>query len=273
MAHAAKPGHGDPEREPAPRVRLGALDLEAHLRDPARKQAFVTPMFDVIAPKYDAFTRWFSFGMDAVWKRSAIHAASRPLGEGAAVQRALDLAAGTGDLAIGIARALPSARVTAIDASARMIEAANARLLSTAGDVPSRITTMVGDMTSTGLPDASMDVITAGYGLRNVPDATQAIAEMRRVLRRDGRLVLLDFYRPESQVWRALFLGYLQLAGNAVGWLWHRDPVVYGYIARSIEHFMSWQAMSALLTQHGFRVVHVERHLLGGVALHEAIAD
>ena len=85
--------------------------------------------------------------------------------------------------------------------------------------------------------------------------------------------MLLDFYRPESALWRAVFLGYLRWAGNAVGWWWHRDPVVYGYIARSIEHLMSWQQCSALLSRQSFRVVRVTRHLGGGIARHEAVAD
>jgi ubiquinone/menaquinone biosynthesis C-methylase UbiE len=83
-------------------------------------------------------------------------------------------------------------------------------------------------------------------------------------------LVTLDFYRPPRAWWRALFLWYLQLAGNIVGWLWHRDPIVYGYIARSIDHFMSADAFSALLVREGFEVVQVHRYLLGGVALHVA---
>ena len=79
MPHAANPdGSGTEATRGAP-VRLGARDLEAHLRDPARKQAFVTPMFDVIAPRYDDFTRLFSFGMDAGWKRDAIAAAETQL--------------------------------------------------------------------------------------------------------------------------------------------------------------------------------------------------
>ncbi|MEO7997802.1 MAG: hypothetical protein ABI852_10175, partial [Gemmatimonadaceae bacterium] len=64
--------------------------------------------------------------------------------------------------------------------------------------------------------------------------------------------------------------GYLTVAGNFVGWLWHRDPVVYGYISRSIDHFMSWQAFSALLEREGFAVQRVVRHLGGGIALHVA---
>lgn len=258
----------EPATVPSP-VRLGSLDVDAYLRDPALKQAFVTPMFDVIAPRYDAFTRLFSFGMDVAWKREAIAAIVR---NAADARSALDLACGTGDLAVSIARALPAVHVTAIDASPQMIVEANVRLADTTRDatVAARIHTMLGDMTAIDCVDASMDLVVAGYGVRNVPDAASAVQEMARVLRPGGVLVTLDFYRPEFSPWRALLLGYLSLAGNAVGWLWHRDPVVYGYIARSIEHFMSWQAFSALLEREGFHVQHVTRHLGGGIALHVA---
>jgi demethylmenaquinone methyltransferase/2-methoxy-6-polyprenyl-1,4-benzoquinol methylase len=153
-----------------------------------------------------------------------------------------------------------------------MIDAARARLADAARDaaVAPRVTAQVGDMAALALPSSCMDVVTAGYGVRNVPDAAQAVREMARVLRPGGLLVTLDFYRPAFAPWRALLLWYLSVAGNAVGWWWHRDPVVYGYIARSIDTFMSWQAFSALLEREGFQVVRVTRHLGGGIALHEA---
>jgi len=251
----------------ASRGKLGDLDVDAYLRDPARKQAFVTPMFDIIAPKYDAFTRLFSFGMDASWKREAIATITK---SAAGTATALDLASGTGDIAVAIARAFPAARVTALDASPGMIYAANARLADTDHAVSARVTTMVGDMCALAVPTASMDLVTAGYGVRNVPDPTQSVREMARVLRPGGVLVTLDFYRPAFTPWRALLLWYLSVAGNAVGWWWHRDPIVYGYIARSVDHFMSWQSFSALLEREGFRVERVTRHLGGGIALHEA---
>ncbi len=258
----------EPPKVPSP-VRLGSLDVDQYLRDPSLKQAFVTPMFDVIAPRYDAFTRLFSFGMDVAWKREAIAAVVR---DAATARDVLDLACGTGDLAVTIARALPAVHVTAVDASPQMIVEANVRLADTTrdADVAARIRTMLGDMMALDCADASMDLVVAGYGVRNVPDAAGAVREMARVLRPGGVLVTLDFYRPAFSPWRAILLWYLSVAGNAVGWLWHRDAVVYGYIARSIEHFMSWQAFSALLEQEGFHVQRVTRHLGGGIALHVA---
>ncbi len=258
-----------PESGPmvAPELRLGDLDVEAHLRDPARKQAFVTPMFDIIAPRYDAFTRLFSFGMDASWKREALAAITR---SAVGIRQALDLASGTGDIAFAIARAFPGAAVIALDASPRMIDEANARLRDAARDVADRVSTQVGDMCALPVPTATMDLLTAGYGVRNVPDPAQAVREMARVLKPGALLVTLDFYRPAFAPWRALLLWYLSVAGNAVGWWWHRDPIVYGYIARSIDHFMSWQDFSALLEREGFRVERVTRHLGGGIALHQA---
>lgn len=252
-------------------VRLGDLDVAAHLADPQRKQAFVTPMFDVIAPRYDAFTRLFSFGMDAGWKREALAAVQAVVArERLEVREALDLASGTGDVACALARAWPRARVTALDASPRMIEAAHGRLAGVDRDVADRVAPMVGDMMALPQPDASMDVVTASYGIRNVPNAAQSVREIARVLRAGGVLATIDFYRPAARWWRTLFLWYLRTAGNLVGWLWHRDPVVYGYIAHSIDAFMSDADFARLLEREGFEVMSGRRYLFGGVVRHVA---
>jgi demethylmenaquinone methyltransferase/2-methoxy-6-polyprenyl-1,4-benzoquinol methylase len=236
------------------------MSVERHLSDPTLKQQFVTPMFDIIAPRYDAFTRVFSFGMDARWKTELIDALTPQLPPAGGV--ALDLACGTGDIALAVAARMPTGRVIGIDASPRMIELARAR--------SGNIEFAVGDMMRLDLPDASVDVVTAGYALRNVPDPRAAIREIGRVLAPGGRLYTLDFYRPAATWWRRLFLGYLSAAGNLVGWLWHREPVVYGYIARSVDHFMTADAFSAALTENGFALHHVSRKLLGGIAVHSA---
>lgn len=258
------------EYTPTPEALLRTLNVEAHLADPSIKQAFVTPMFDIIAPGYDRFTRWFSLGMDVTWKREAMDAVRESARAVRPVQRALDLATGTGDLAVALARLWPMVTVEALDASPRMIEQAEARLARRDADVAERVRPVVGDMMALPQEDRVVDVVTASYAVRNVPDARIAVREMARVLRPGGVLVTLDFYRPRFAPWRGLFLTYLQIAGDFVGYLWHRDPVVYGYIARSIDHFMSHEAFSDLLHEEGFDVVSVRPYLFGGIARHVA---
>ncbi len=256
--------------------QLRELDLEAFLRDPQRKQAFVTPMFDVIAPRYDDFTRLFSFGMDARWKAELLREAQRQLESGRNMEpRVLDLACGTGDLAIGVARSaraqFPGVRVLGVDASKEMIKQARERLLGSDRDVGDLVQVIAGDMSALSATNGSIDLITAGYAVRNAPSPELAIREAARVLRSGGVYITLDFYRPALTPWRVLLLGYLAAAGNLVGWTWHRSPVVYGYIARSIEHFMSWQEFSRALDRNGFAVQSVTRWLGGGVAMHVAV--
>lgn len=249
---------------PSPQ-ELGALDLEAFLVDPARKQAFVTPMFEHIAPRYDAFTRLFSFGMDARWKRELMAWFDARAPHACDV---LDVACGTGDLALAAAALRPAARVRGVDAASGMIALAQQRVT---GADTGRVHFVTGDLTRLALGDASVDVVLAGYALRNVPRYEEGLAELRRVLRPGGVLLTLDFYRPALPLWREVFLGYLHLSGSVVGWWWHRSPVIYNYIAHSIRHFTTADAFSASLQQAGFAPGRRRDYLLGGIALHEAV--
>lgn len=231
-------------------------------------------MFDLVAPRYDAFTRLFSYGMDARWKRTVVSEVATRVGAGAHV---LDLGCGTGDLAFGVAAAIPGARVRGVDASPRMIALARARLadVRAAGGRAERGLAIpefvVGDLARLDAADGSLDAVTAGYAFRNAPDHRAALREAARVLTGGGVLVTLDFYRPESPLWRALFLGYLRAAGNAVGWWWHREPVAYGYIAPSVAAYVSAARFGADLDAAGFDVPRVRTWVLGGVAMHVAV--
>src|SRR5262245_12488648 len=98
--------------------RLGELDLERHLNDPALRQSFVTPMFDLIAPRYDRFTRVFSFGMDRRWKETLVQEATASIVDNGSVA---DVATGTGDLAFALASQRPDLVVTATDVSGQML--------------------------------------------------------------------------------------------------------------------------------------------------------
>lgn len=250
-----------------PLARFRAQDLDAAMADATRKQGVVTPMFDVIAPRYDAFTRLFSFGMDATWKADLIAAV---VPRASSAREALDLACGTGDLGFSLAERLPQVRVTGVDPSVEMLTIARAR---TAKAQDGRVTFHLGDMAHLSADAATVDVITAGYGFRNVPDLDAAVRECARVMRPGGVLGSLDFFLPRNALWRGLFLWYLRTSGNIVGWWWHRTPAIYGYIARSIAAFVTAEEFSAVLQRHGFRVIETRRMLLGGIALHVAVRE
>jgi demethylmenaquinone methyltransferase/2-methoxy-6-polyprenyl-1,4-benzoquinol methylase len=222
-------------------------------------------MFDIIASRYDDFTRTFSFGMDATWKAELLAALRGHVRPDAV---ALDIACGTGDLAFAVAELAPDGRVLGIDASQNMIEKARARAGARTGSGTPAFD--VGDMASLPARDATVDLVTGGYALRNAPDWRAALTECARVLKPGGLLVTLDFYRPANPVWRAAFLTYLRAAGELVGYLWHGHGVVYGYIAPSIAHFCTAAEYEAALAAAGFRVEHRAIKLGGGVALHVA---
>jgi demethylmenaquinone methyltransferase / 2-methoxy-6-polyprenyl-1,4-benzoquinol methylase len=255
----------EPPNDPLARFR--AQDLDAAMADASRKQGVVTPMFDVIAPRYDAFTRLFSFGMDAAWKEELMAALASRCSNAA---RGLDVACGTGDLAFGLVSLVPSLTVTGVDPSSEMLAIATDRASNRSDP---RVSFHFGDFAVLPAADASIDVITAGYGFRNVPDLDAAVRECARVLRPGGTLGSLDFFLPANALWRALFLWYLRVSGNLVGWWWHRTPAIYGYIARSIAAFVTVEQFTATLERHGFRVVKTRSMLLGGTALHIAVRE
>ncbi|HVZ48887.1 MAG TPA: ubiquinone/menaquinone biosynthesis methyltransferase [Gemmatimonadaceae bacterium] len=246
--------------------RLRDFDLARHLADPALKPRFVTPMFDLVAPRYDEFTRVFSFGMDRPWKRELVTAARA---HAPAARTVLDVACGTGDIAFAMAAAYPGAAVRGVDASARMLALARRRA-SHDGGRNAGVVFEPGDLADLPADDASCDLVTAGYAFRNAPAVAPAVAEAARVLRPGGILAVLDFYRPALAPWRVAFTWYLQAAGNLVGWWWHREPLAYGYIAHSVRAHDTVAEFSARLEGAGFDVLEVRTHLGGGIALHLA---
>jgi demethylmenaquinone methyltransferase / 2-methoxy-6-polyprenyl-1,4-benzoquinol methylase len=240
-------------------ARLRDLDVERYLADPALRQSYVTPMFDLVAPSYDVFTRVFSFGMDQRWKRTLVAIARDSVARDGVV---FDVATGTGDLAYALSAARPDLRITGVDVSTEMLSRA------TRGE---GVTLAAGDLSAMPIPDGSLDAVTAGYALRNTPDWRVALQELARVIKPGGQLLTLDFFIPESSLWRSLFLGWLHVAGRAAGWWWHREPMAYGYIAHSINHFTTVRQFADAMREVGFDVTTTVRRLGGGIAIHRAV--
>jgi ubiquinone/menaquinone biosynthesis methyltransferase len=228
---------------------------------PETKQRYVRRLFSTIADRYDLITVLLSFGMDRRWKRRVIDLARPRTG-----QRGLDLACGTGDLAFAVAAR--GASVLGLDVTYRMVELARAK--SSERPNSRRINFVVGDMGLLPLPNTAFDIVTTGYGLRNVPNITAAITEIHRVLRPGGVMVSLDFNRPANALVRSIYLAYLTLVGSALGWLLHRDPDTYRYIPESIRRYPGADPVAELMQSAGFVDVKWLPVLGGLMAIHVA---
>jgi len=220
------------------------------LLDPERKRDYNRSLFRDVAPRYNLITRLLSFGRDAAWKRWMM--SQFP----AHVDRALDLACGTGDIARALADGYPGAEIIGLDLTPEMLDIARA-----AG--PEGIDYREGDMMHTGLEDGSMDLVTGGYALRNAPDLDAAIAETARVLRPGGTAAFLDFSAPRSPFLRRLHYGLLLFWGALWGLLIHGNPRIYAYIARSLARFPDRASFHGQLARQGLPVQHSRRFMCG----------
>jgi demethylmenaquinone methyltransferase/2-methoxy-6-polyprenyl-1,4-benzoquinol methylase len=236
------------------------MDLADRIATPDGKRRYVRSLFSTIAGRYDLITVVLSYGQDRRWKRRVVELA-RPW-PGA---RALDLATGTGDIAFALAAR--GAEVVGLDITARMIELARAK--STAPNPAF----LVGDMLALPFPPSSFDIVTTGYGLRNVPNLTGAIDEIRRVLKPGGQILSLDFNRPSSRLIRVVYLAYLTVVGGALGWLLHRDSDTYRYIPASIRQYPGAEAVTRMLEAHGFVRARYDPVLGGLMAIHHGIRN
>ena len=276
-------------------MKNGRVPLDAALATPDSKGRYVRRLFSTIADRYDLITVLLSFGLDRRWKRRALRLAEPKPG-----QRALDLACGTGDLVFGLAA--HGTHVVGVDITHRMLVLARLRAETAIASArqartptvcpeqpaprphPARPTPacaevtagkphpvfVQGDMIELPFADAQFELVTTGYGLRNVPDLAAALREIRRVLRPGGVFVSLDFNRPSNVLVRSVYLGYLWLVGGALGWALHRDADTYRYVPASIERYPGAEGVVALLKSQGFLDAEWRRVLAGLMAIHVA---
>jgi demethylmenaquinone methyltransferase/2-methoxy-6-polyprenyl-1,4-benzoquinol methylase len=217
---------------------------------------FVRQAFERIAPRYVLTNHVLSLGIDILWRKmTARHVATtRP-------QWVLDLATGSGDLAIAVQQACPEAKIIGGDFTPPMMtEAQRCGFQHLIG----------ADALSLPVQDAAFDVVTVAFGLRNMASWPNAVQEMARAVKPGGHLFVLDFSLPTLPVLRPLYVFYLEkimprIAGLLTG---HRDA--FEYLCQSIERFPSGKDMEALLTANGFSSVTTKPLSLGIASLYHA---
>ena len=222
--------------------------------------AKVNDLFAAIARRYDLLNDVQSFGLHRHWKRRVIELATVQPGN-----RALDLCCGTGDLALALARR--GAEVTGIDFSPAMLEIAEARRQRNFKSRISNLKFMPGDALQIPFPDASFDIVTVGYGLRNLTSWEKGLDEMHRVARPGARLVALDFGKPSNALWRGIYFAHLKCAAPLLGWIFCGNADAYAYILESLKQYPAQPAVAAKMRELKLVNVRVINFLGGAMAI------
>ncbi len=228
----------------------------------AEKGSRVREVFDRVAPRYDFMNDLMSFGLHRLWKAFAVAVARLRPGD-----RVLDVASGSGDLAQAFARRVgPTGEVWATDINRSMLERGRDRLVDAGCLAPA----VQCDAEWLPFPAASFDCVAVGFGLRNMTNKEAALADMTRVLRPGGRLLVLEF----SKVWKPLEKPYDLYSFKVLPWLGAKiagDAAAYRYLAESIRMHPDQQALAAMLERAGLAEVQFFNLAAGVAAVHRGV--
>lgn len=221
-------------------------------------------MFDGIAARYDLVNRVISLGIDQSWRRKTVRALQLARGH-----RVLDLATGTADLAIQVARTEPGATVVGLDPSAKMLDVGRDKVVRAA--LEARVELVQGDAQALPFPENSFDSVCIAFGIRNVPDRAKALREMARVTRPGGRIAILELSEPRSGLLGALARFHIHTVVPYVGALLS-GVKEYQYLQRSIAAFPPAEEFAALMKSSNLDVIAVHPLTFGVCHLYVAEA-
>ena len=223
-----------------------------------QRAAKVNDLFARIARRYDFLNDLQSFGLHRRWKRQVVDLAQIKPGS-----RALDLCCGTGDITFALAQR--GADTTGLDFSPQMLEVAAQR--QQAGAKAPNLRFIQGDAQQLPYPENSFDIITVGYGLRNLTSWEQGVDEMHRVAKPGARLIVLDFGKPPNAQWRAIYFTHLQLSVPLIGLLFSGNAQAYAYILESLKHYPAQLAVADKMRALNLKNVRVINLLGGAMAI------
>ena len=223
----------------------------------------IATMFDRIAPRYDALNHLLSFQIDRRWRKTA----SRWAAEGTPAT-VLDVATGTADLAMLLARRLPNAHIVGIDCSEKMLALGKEKVRRK--QLEGHVDLQWGDVASLPFQEGSFDAVTVAFGVRNFAQLKQGLSEIQRVTRPQGLVTILEFSLPERFPVKQLYRFYFHRILPTIGRWVSRDPEAYRYLPNSVERFPQLEAFERLLAAQGLDPVRRRRLTFGIATLYQA---
>jgi demethylmenaquinone methyltransferase/2-methoxy-6-polyprenyl-1,4-benzoquinol methylase len=229
----------------------------------AHKREQVEQLFDNISPTYDTLNHTLSFGLDRSWRRQAIRVLStyHP-------RTVLDVATGTGDFALAVARKLKLRQVMAVDISEGMMRVGREK--ATREGLHDIVRFQKEDCSQLSFPDNNFDAVTVAFGVRNFENLDACLREMHRVLNKGGHLILLELSYPNNKLWRALFSIYSKVVMPIVGRLISGDDSAYTYLPQTMKAFPQGEVMHDILLKNGFSRANFRRLTMGICTLYVA---
>ena len=223
----------------------------------------IATMFDRISPSYDRLNHLLSMNIDKVWRKKTAKevAKSHP-------ETILDLATGTADLAIALAKSNPQAHIIGMDISKRMLEIGKEKVQQQG--LERQIELHLGDAASLPFGDNSFDAVTVGFGVRNFENRKQGLSEIHRVLKPNGRAVILEFSMPETFPMKQLYCLYFKYFLPKIGRCISKDPSAYSYLPQSVEAFPKPNDFIRIMDENGLKNGSVKSLSFGIATLYSA---
>jgi demethylmenaquinone methyltransferase/2-methoxy-6-polyprenyl-1,4-benzoquinol methylase len=221
------------------------MEVIPYKNDPSGKKQQVAKMFDTISGNYDFLNHFLSFGIDIGWRKKAIQ-----LLEKSKPKLILDVATGTGDFAIQAMKLNPT-QVVGVDISEGMLEVGRKKLVARKLDHIIELRT--GDSENLPFDSNKFDAIIVAFGVRNFENLRQGLAEMLRVLKPEGRLVILEFSKPTAWYFKPLYHFYFKFITPAVGKALSKDAAAYSYLPDSVRTFPDGEDFVSILAELGYK--------------------